>query len=60
LSKSPAAPGFFFVPHCATFRAARQFSWRLNFYLMRFCRTQDVFVQESPQACRNIDGRDRF
>jgi hypothetical protein len=31
-----------------------------DFYLVRFCRTQDVFVQEPPQACRNIDDRDRF
>jgi hypothetical protein len=30
----------------------------LNLYLVRFCRTQDVFAEESLQACRNIDGRD--
>jgi hypothetical protein len=56
--KSPATPGFFFGPVLRLMLRRETISWRSNFYLVRFCRTQDVFAQESLQACRNIDGRD--
>jgi hypothetical protein len=56
--KSPAAPGFFFVLALRLMLCRETISWRSNFYLVRFCRTQDVFAEEPLQACRNMDARD--
>jgi hypothetical protein len=51
--------GFFFVPALRVIWQRETNSWRSNFYLVRFCRTQDVFAAKLCRPVAILMSRDR-